>query len=47
MDPVVRLGAAARNDLEPLAIEVRRLLQQALERVRSTAQTTQSPATRN
>jgi len=47
MDPVVRLGATGRNDLEPLAIQVRGLLQQALERVRSTAQPTQSPATRN
>jgi len=47
MDPVVRLGATGRNDLDPLAIEVRGLLQQALERVRATAQTTQIPTTRN
>ncbi len=47
MDPVVRLGATGRNDLEPLAVEVRGLLQQALERVRSTAQPTHSPSTRN
>jgi len=47
MDPVVRLAATGRDDLEPLAARVRSLLQQALERVRSTAPTTQSLATRN
>jgi len=47
MDPVVRLGATGRNDLEPLAVEARSLLQKALERVRSTAQTTPSHSTRS
>lgn len=47
LDPVVQLGVTGRNDLEPLAKEVRGLLQQALERVRSTAHTTPSHSTRN
>jgi uncharacterized protein (DUF302 family) len=47
LDPVVQLGVTGRNDLEPLAVEVRGLLQQALERVRSTATTTQHHSTRN
>ncbi|HVO34201.1 MAG TPA: DUF302 domain-containing protein, partial [Gemmatimonadales bacterium] len=47
LDPVVQLGVTGRNDLEPLAKEVRGLLQDALERVRSTAQTTPSQSTRN
>jgi len=47
LDPVVQLGVTGRADLEPLAKEVRKLLQQALERVRSTAATTQPQATRN
>ena len=47
LDPVVQLGVTGRNDLEPLAVEVRGLLQQALERVRSTATTIQSHPTRN
>jgi uncharacterized protein (DUF302 family) len=46
LDPIVQLGVTGRSDLEPLAKEVRGLLQQALERVRSTAHTTQSPSTR-
>ena len=46
LDPVVQLGVTGRADLEPLAKEVRKLLQQALERVRSTATTTQPQATR-
>jgi len=37
LDPVAQLGVTGRDDLEPLALEVRGLLQQALERVRSTA----------
>ena len=47
LDPIVQLGVTGRSDLEPLAKEVRGLLQQALERVRSTAQTTTSSSTRN
>jgi uncharacterized protein (DUF302 family) len=47
LDPVVQLGVTGRDDLEPLAMEVRDLLQQALERVRSTATTTQLHSTRN
>jgi uncharacterized protein (DUF302 family) len=46
LDPVVQLGITGRDDLEPLAQKVRGLLQQALERVRSTAQSTPSQATR-
>ena len=47
LDPVAQLGVTGRDDLEPLAVEVRGLLQQALERVRSAAPTTLSHATRN
>ena len=47
LDPVAQLGVTGRDDLEPLALEVRGLLQQALERVRSTAPTTHSHAMRN
>ena len=47
LDPVVQLGVTGRTDLEPLAREVRDLLQQALERVRSGATTTQPHSTRN
>ncbi|MGD0992011.1 MAG: DUF302 domain-containing protein [Gemmatimonadales bacterium] len=47
LDPVVQFGVTGRNDLEPLANEVRALLLQALERVRSTAQTTPPHSTRN
>jgi len=46
LDPVVQLGISGRDDLEPLAMEVRGLLQQALERVRSNAETTTTQATR-
>jgi len=47
VDPVVQLGAAGRDDLVPLAGEVRALLQQALERVRAAAdQTTKTPKER-
>jgi uncharacterized protein (DUF302 family) len=34
LDPVVQLGLTGRKDLEPLAAEIRDLLQRALERVR-------------
>jgi len=37
LDPVVQLGVTGRNDLEPLALEARDLLKQALERVRLAA----------
>ena len=47
LDPVVQLGVTGRTDLEPLAREVRDLLQRALERVRSTAATIQLHPTRN
>ena len=47
LDPVVQLGVTGRNDLEPLAVEVRGLLQQALERVRSAAHSTPSHPSRN
>ncbi len=47
LDPVVQFGVTGRNDLEPLANEVKGLLLQALERVRSTATTVQSHSTRN
>ncbi len=47
LDPVVQLGVAGNDDLEPFANEVRGLLLQALERIRSTAQTTPSQPTRN
>ena len=46
LDPVVQLGISGRDDLEPLAMEVRGLLRQALERVRSNAETTTTHATR-
>ena len=45
-DPVIQLAATGRDDLAPLAAEVRGLLQQALERVRSNAETTHTHATR-
>ncbi len=47
LDPVVQLGVTGRDDLEPLALEVRGLLQQALERVRSAAPMTLSHSSRN
>ena len=47
LDPVVQLGVTGRRDLEPLAKEVRGLLQQALARVCSSAQTTTSHSTRD
>jgi uncharacterized protein (DUF302 family) len=47
LDPVVQLGVTGRKDITPLAEKVRGLLQQALERVRSTAHTTTSHPTRN
>jgi uncharacterized protein (DUF302 family) len=47
LDPVVQLGVAGNDELEPFANEVRGLLLQALERVRSNAQTTQPDSTRN
>jgi uncharacterized protein (DUF302 family) len=47
LDPVVQLGVTGCADLEPLAQEVRKLLQQALERVRSTATTSQLHSSRN
>ncbi len=37
VDPVVHLGVAGRDDLTPLASEVRDLLRQALDRVRTAA----------
>jgi uncharacterized protein (DUF302 family) len=37
LDPVVQLGVTGRKDIEPLAVQVRGLLQQALERVRTSA----------
>jgi len=40
IDPVVQLGKTGRSDLEPLAAEVRDLLRQALEHVRSAAAST-------
>lgn len=46
LDPVVQLGVTGRDDLEPLARQVRGLLQQALERVRASAAPTHSPSTR-
>ncbi len=47
LDPVVQLGVTGRQDMEPMAKQVRGMMQGVLERVRSTAKTTQSPATRN
>lgn len=47
LDPVVQLGVTGRDDLKPLATEVRGLLQQALERVRLAAATPTQPSTRN
>ena len=47
LDPIVQLGVTGRSDLEPLAKEVRGLLQQALERVRSNAQPTTPSSPRN
>jgi uncharacterized protein (DUF302 family) len=47
LDPVVQLGVTGRDDLESLATEVRGLLQQALERVRSAANMIPSHSTRN
>lgn len=47
LDPVVQLGVTGRSDLEPLAKQVRGLLQQALERVRVSAAPTTSRSTRN
>jgi uncharacterized protein (DUF302 family) len=47
LDPVVQLGVTGRKDLEPLAKEVRGLLQQALERVRLAAKPPTSSSTRN
>jgi len=40
IDPVVQLGATGRDDLKPLAMEVRALLRQVLERVRRDAAAT-------
>jgi uncharacterized protein (DUF302 family) len=39
LDPVAQLAVTGRDDLQPLATEVRGLLQQALERVRVLAAT--------
>jgi len=47
LDPVVQLGVTGDDALEPLAMQVRGLLQQALERVRSGAHTNPSHSTRN
>lgn len=43
VDPVTQLGKTGRPDLTPLAMEVRELLRQALERVRHAAVTTETP----
>ncbi len=40
IDPVVQLGATGRDDLKPLAMEVRALLRQVLEHVRRGAAAT-------
>lgn len=42
IDPVVQLGATGRDDLKPLAMEVRALLRQVLEHVRREAATTET-----
>jgi len=44
IDPVVQLAATGRTDLKPLAVEVRGLLQQVLERVRREAAVTTETA---
>jgi uncharacterized protein (DUF302 family) len=38
VDPVTQIGKTGRDDLKPLAAEVRDLLRQALERVRAAAE---------
>ena len=44
VDPVVHLGVSGRDELKPLALEVRDLLGQVLERVRAgAADTTKTP----
>ncbi len=40
LDPVVQLGVTGRKDMQPLAEKVRGMMQQVLERVRSTATAT-------
>lgn len=42
VDPVTQLGKTGRPDLTPLAMEMRGLLRQALERVRRAAATTET-----
>jgi uncharacterized protein (DUF302 family) len=47
LDPVVQLGLTGRDDMEPVAAEVRSLLQQVLEQVRESAAAPQLSAKGN